>query len=142
MHTVLLVEDNKLVKLATQRLLTKAGYEVVIAEDGEEAVRLAGTVLPDIILLDMLLPKLNGPQVLAELKKNSTTAHISVLVWSGLSDKNAPKLLQAGASGFIGKEKTMNDPNTLLDRIKQILSSPSMAAISSHQAALGVAAQI
>jgi CheY-like chemotaxis protein len=56
--TVLLVEDNRIQKLVNERILHKAGYTVLHAADGEEAVRLARANPPDIVLLDMLLPKL------------------------------------------------------------------------------------
>ena len=69
--TLLLVEDSKLLRVANARVLTKAGYNVISAEDGEKALGLAQECLPDLILLDMLLPKLGGPQVLEALKKKS-----------------------------------------------------------------------
>ena len=61
--TVLLVEDSKFQKLVNERMLHKAGYTVLTASDGEEALRLARETIPDIILLDMLLPKLGGREV-------------------------------------------------------------------------------
>ncbi len=61
---ILLVEDSKFLRLATERALARAGYEINSAPDGEEALRLAKEKLPDLILLDMLLPKMSGPDVL------------------------------------------------------------------------------
>jgi DNA-binding response OmpR family regulator len=58
--TVLLVEDSRMRKVANERMLHKAGYLVLTARDGKEALRLARETIPDIILLDMLLPKLGG----------------------------------------------------------------------------------
>ena len=77
---VLLVEDSKFLRLSTGRALTKAGYEVVCAGDGEEALRLAREHLPALMLLDMMLPKVSGPDVLKALKQDPATAGIAVMV--------------------------------------------------------------
>jgi DNA-binding response OmpR family regulator len=62
--TVLLVEDSKMQKIANERLLTHAGFTVLCAMDGEQALAVAREKLPDLILLDMLLPRMSGLQVL------------------------------------------------------------------------------
>jgi len=85
METILLVEDSKFLRIATERAITKAGYQVISAGDGEEAVAQATAKLPDLVILDMLLPKLSGPAVLQKLKANPVTARIPVLVLSSLS---------------------------------------------------------
>ena len=71
--TVLLVEDSKFQKLVNERMLQKAGYTVLTASDGEEALRLARAKTPDIILLDMLLPKLGGREVMQALRADAPT---------------------------------------------------------------------
>src|SRR5258707_196931 len=101
MATILLVEDSKFLRIATERALAKAGYRVICAVDGDEALSLATNNLPDLVVLDMLLPKLSGPEVLRALKKNGLTAHIPVLVLSSLSQKNADTLLKDGAAAFL-----------------------------------------
>ena len=100
---VLLVEDSKFLRIANERALAKAGYKVSTAADGEEALRVANDKLPDIILLDMLLPKLSGPEVLQALKSNPATMTIPVIVLSSLSQKNEVKLKQAGAVEYLEK---------------------------------------
>ncbi len=67
--TILLVEDNRIQRLVNERILHKAGYNVLYAADGEEALRLARQSIPDIILLDMLLPKLGGREVMQALRQ-------------------------------------------------------------------------
>jgi CheY-like chemotaxis protein len=114
METILLVEDSKFLRAATERILTKSGYQVICAGDGDEALALAGSRLPDLIVLDMLLPKLSGPEVLRSLKKNDLTAHIPVVVLSSLSQNNGPKLVQEGADAFIEKGSLLADPGRLL----------------------------
>ena len=103
MVKILLVEDSKFLRIATERALTRAKYEVSTAVDGEEALQMAALKMPDLILLDMLLPKLSGPEVLKALKKDPATAGIAVVVLSGLSEKNGERLKQDGAVCFLEK---------------------------------------
>ena len=100
---VLVVEDSKFLRMANERALSKAGFEVSTAADGEEALQVAKDQLPDIILLDMLLPKLSGPEVLKALKGNPATMHIPVIVLTSLSQKNEEKLLSEGAVAYFEK---------------------------------------
>jgi twitching motility two-component system response regulator PilH len=100
---ILLVEDSKFLRIATERALARAGYAVSTAVDGEQALEFARERLPDLILLDMLLPKMSGPDVLKALKKDPVTAEIPVVVLSGLSQKNASRLQGDGAFAFLEK---------------------------------------
>ena len=100
---ILLVEDSKFLRLATERALSRAGYEMSSACDGEEALRVAHEKVPDLILLDMLLPKMGGPDVLKALKKDPITANIPVVAFTGLSQKNASRLQGDGAIAFLEK---------------------------------------
>jgi CheY-like chemotaxis protein len=122
METILLVEDSKFLRAATERILTNAGYRVICAGDGDEALTLAQSSLPQLILLDMLLPKLSGPEVLRSLKKNDLTAHIPVVVLSGLSQNNGPKLVQEGADAFIEKGLLLENPGRLLETVVAALA--------------------
>jgi len=100
---VLLVEDSKFLRIVNGRALAKAGYEVSTAEDGEQALQVACDTLPDVILLDMLIPKLSGPDVLKALKNNPATMAIPVIVLSSLSQKNKQKLKEMGAVEYLEK---------------------------------------
>jgi CheY-like chemotaxis protein len=100
---ILLVEDSKFLRLATGRALTRAGYEVSFAGDGDEALLMAGEKLPDLILLDMMLPKMSGLEVLKALKKEPATEAIPVVVLTGLSQTNAGRLRSDGAFAFLTK---------------------------------------
>lgn len=119
--TVLMVDDSKFFRISTERTLAKAGYTVVTACDGEEALRVAGQKHPSLILLDMLLPKMDGPAVLRRLKEDAATAQIPVLVLTSLSQRNEDKLVKAGATGFLEKEHLTSDPKPLLQAISKIL---------------------
>lgn len=120
-ETILLVEDSKFLRIATERILSKAGYRVICAGDGDEALVLAGSHVPDLIVLDMLLPKLSGPEVLRSLKKDERTAHIPVVILSSLSQNNGPKLVQEGADAFLEKASLLEDPGRLLEAITTAL---------------------
>jgi len=101
------VEDSKPIRRENESALHKAGYEVICAEDGETAVRLAQEQKPDLILLDMILPKMSGPEVLRQLKHEVLTAEIPVVVLSSLSEKNREKLLEEGAEEYLEKGSLM-----------------------------------
>jgi CheY-like chemotaxis protein len=123
MIKILLVEDSKFLRLATERALTRAGYEVSSAADGERALHVAREKLPDLILLDMLLPKMSGPEVLTALKRDALTKAIPVVVITGLSQKNAVRLQEDGAIGFLEKSALELDKGSekLLTAVEEIL---------------------
>jgi CheY-like chemotaxis protein len=112
---VLLVEDSKFLRMANERALVKAGYQVSGAADGEQALQIAHDAMPDIILLDLLLPKLSGPQVLKALKESPATKDIPVIVLTSLSQKNEEKVLQEEAAAYF--EKSTLDLDKGSDRL-------------------------
>jgi CheY-like chemotaxis protein len=133
MIKILLVEDSKFLRIATERALTRAGYETSSATDGVEALKLAREGSPDLILLDMLLPKLSGLDVLRTLKQDDFTKSIPVVVLTGMSQKNAERLQQDGASGFLEKSVLELDkgPDKLLTALDGIVKAlPNRAAQS------------
>ncbi len=123
MTKVLLVEDSKFLRLATERALARAGYEVSTAIDGENALQVAREKMPDLILLDLLLPKLTGADVLKALKNDPATAKIAVVVLSGMSEKNAERLRKDGAFAFLGKGELALDKGSeaLLSAMAEIV---------------------
>ena len=125
---VLLVEDSKFLRMATERALTNAGYLVSTASDGEEALRVANDQLPDIILLDMMLPKISGPNVLKALKENHATMHIPVIVLTSLSQKNEEKLISEGAAAYFEKSALALDQNSdlLATSVETVLARKSI----------------
>jgi len=124
MTTILLAEDSKFLRLATERALARAGYAVSTAADGEQALQMAREKRPDLILLDMLLPKLSGPDVLKTLKKEPATATIPVIVLSGLSQINAAKLEADGAFAFLEKSalELEKGSGALLTALREIIA--------------------
>ena len=118
---VLVVEDSKFLRIANERALHKAGYDVSTAADGEEALRVANDKLPDVILLDMMIPKISGPEVLKALKANPATVGIPVIVLSSLSQRNEEKLLHEGAAAYFEKDKLELDKSS--DRLASTVES-------------------
>lgn len=121
---ILLVEDSKLLRLATGRALARAGYEIAFAADGDEALLMANENRPDLILLDMMLPKMSGLEVLKSLKKDPATAAIPVVILTGLSHTNADRLRADGAFAFLTKTDLALDQGTepLLVALRKIVS--------------------
>ena len=135
MIKILLVEDSKFLRLATERALSRAGYSVMSASDGEEAVKKARENLPDLILLDLLLPKVTGTDVLKALKKDPATTRIPVVVLTGMSQRNEDWLRRFGAFGFLGKSELALDKgadallSAVADFVKQLhMEVPAGAA--------------
>ena len=123
MKSILLVDDSKFMRMANEKALARAGFNVEVASDGEEALRMARARIPDLILLDMLLPKLGGPEVLRALKKDLLTASIPVVVLSSLPQKNEAKLLKEGAAAYFDKSTLRLDqhPESLIQIVNRIL---------------------
>jgi CheY-like chemotaxis protein len=122
LRSILLVDDSRFMRIVNEKALAKAGYSVVTASEGEEALRIAHAAKPDITVLDMLLPKLGGPEVLRALKKNPSTAPIPVVVLSSLSQKNEVKLMQEGAVAYFEKSRLDLDQNA--ETLVEVVQTP------------------
>lgn len=120
---ILLIEDSKFQRTANQRALVKAGYIVSQAADGDEGLRIAREIIPDLILLDMMLPKLSGLDVLRALKSDTLVKHVPVIVLSGLGQANEGKLLKEGAAAFLVKSAKLleNDSEDLIQAVEETL---------------------
>lgn len=100
---ILIVEDSRFLRLANERALSKAGHNVISASDGEEGLRLALDRQPDLIILDMLLPKMSGPEVLRAIRANRDIGKTPVMVLTSLPQANEDKLLKEGATAYFEK---------------------------------------
>jgi DNA-binding response OmpR family regulator len=107
---LLLVDDSRTIRRENQRALERVGYEVICAGDGETALHIAQEQPIDLIVLDLMLPKMGGLEVLQHLKSETKTADIPVVVLSSLSDKNRNKLIEAGAEEYLEKNTLMPQP--------------------------------
>jgi DNA-binding response OmpR family regulator len=101
---ILLVEDDRFLRRAAEASLKRRGFAVRVAVDGEDAVRQAAAEPPDLILLDLILPKLPGFEVLRALKSNAATAAIPVIVLSNLGqDTDVSQAMDLGAVAYFVK---------------------------------------
>lgn len=101
---ILVVDDLKENVVLMERFLAPAGFDVIPAYNGAEALRCVAVHSPDLVLLDLIMPEVDGYQVCEALKQNPNTHHIPIVVVSGLTDRDAHvKALQAGADDFITK---------------------------------------
>lgn len=103
---VLVAEDDASVRLTIQFVLEDEGFDVLLAEDGEEALKLAKANIPDVILLDQIMPKLDGKQVLHALRADEATRDITVFVLTGMS-RGAPE--EWPGAEFVGKPFSPDD---------------------------------
>ena len=117
MKKILLVEDNEMNKDMLSRRLIKKGYEVVFAMDGQEAIDMAQSETPDVILMDMGLPVKDGLQATKEIKENSDTANIPVLaLTANAMAEHRQEALDGGCDEY--ETKPVRLPS-LLEKIEQ-----------------------
>lgn len=109
---ILLVDDSRFLRIANERALARAGHNVISAADGEAGLQLAIERKPDLIVLDMMLPKLSGPDVLHALRKNPNTADIPVMVLTSLPQANEGRLISEGATAYFEKSLLTLDKGT------------------------------
>lgn len=123
---ILLIEDSRFLRAAIERSLVRAGHEVTSIADGREALVAVRRSRPALILLDMMLPGLDGTCVLKELKQDASTSHIPVIVLTGLSQKNEARLRKAGAAAYIEKSSlALENPDALAQAVARVLGMTS-----------------
>lgn len=117
---ILIIEDEEIILNLLQRKLTAEGYEISIAKDGEEGLRIMREVKPDLILLDIIMPKKGGFEVMEEMGKDNELKKIPIIVISNSGQPVEIDKAQAlGAKDWL--IKTEFDPQEVIDKaIKQI----------------------
>lgn len=125
MPTVLLIDDSKFLRRINELSLARAGHIILTASDGEEGLRVALEKKPDVIVLDMMLPKLGGAQLLQLLKTDPETASVPVIVLSSLPQKNAERLIADGAAAYLEKSQLEleKSSNQLCKTVSKVLLS-------------------
>ena len=117
---ILVVDDEPPVREIYSKEFSKAGYKVVLAEDGEEGLLKAGKDLPDLVLLDVMLPKMSGIDVLKALKKNELTKRIPVLMLSNLGEEHIIREgFGLGADGYL--LKVSYTPSQVVEECRKFL---------------------
>jgi len=117
MEKILYADDDPDIQELIKSILSKEGYEIIIAKDGYEALNLTKAHKPDLVILDFLMPGLNGVEICAALKKDNETTDIPVIVVTGYPGEKE-KSLSAGAIDFLSKPLDKTD---LLLRIRSAL---------------------
>jgi len=118
---ILIIEDDRAIRRAMEFRLQKEGFEVITAQDGDEGFTKAGESGLSLIILDLLLPKLNGFEVLKRLKAGEATKHIPIVVFSNLSQKtDIDEVKQLGAAAFFIKSDLSID--LVLENVKKFLN--------------------
>jgi two-component system alkaline phosphatase synthesis response regulator PhoP len=117
---LLLVEDDRFLRRACEASLRQRGYDVLTAADGEEGLRLARAETPDLVLLDLLLPKLSGLEVLRSLRSDAATRELRVLILSNSSrEQDISEITRLGVAGYLVKADL--SLKALGDRVARIL---------------------
>ena len=120
MKKILIAEDDKFLANAYRVKLSKSGFDVMIAQDGEEAIKSLSEFTPDLIILDLMMPKVDGFSVLRELKSSDKWKGIPVLVASNLGQsEDIVKATKLGAADYI--VKTDLSMKKLIEKIIQII---------------------
>lgn len=116
---ILIVEDEKDIVKMLDYNLKKEGFKIQSADDGEEALDLAHRELPDLVILDLMLPGMNGLEVCKELKKEPKTAHIPIIMLTAKSQESDKIVgLELGADDYVTKPFS---PRELVARIRAVL---------------------
>ncbi|MFB0509273.1 MAG: response regulator transcription factor [bacterium] len=128
---ILIVDDEKDILLLVQKILESAGYDVVTAGDGAEALEKARKVSPDLIVLDLMLPGIDGYQVCGILKYDRMYMKIPILILSARTQiKDYELAMKVGASGYLTKPF---EPESLLAKIKELLNSGNPKLVSKNK---------
>jgi len=117
---ILLVEDDQMIVELYKLKLEESGFEVTVTEKGSEALEIAKKEKPDLILLDIILPEIDGFAILQTLKSESATKKIPVMLLTNLSqESDQQKGTQLGAAGYF--VKAQHTPSDILAEIKKII---------------------
>ena len=123
--TILVADDARAVLDRAHKVLTEAGYQVLLAGDGEQALQMIREQHPDLVVLDLLMPKLTGFDVLREVRQDERTKDTPVLAMSGVyKDVILGFLQELGAHGFLDKGQI---EDSLVFRIQNLLESSATA---------------
>jgi twitching motility two-component system response regulator PilH len=115
MARILIVDDSPSQLLGIKRIVEKLGHEVISAEDGAVGVEMAKAELPDLILMDVVMPNLNGFQATRTISKNASTAHIPIVLVT-TKDQETDKVwgMRQGAKAYVTKPIKENELTKIL----------------------------
>ena len=118
-NKILIVEDDKFLRELISQKLTNEGYTVIEATDGEEGIESVKKNLPGLVLLDLILPGIDGFEVLAKMKADPELAKIPVIILSNLGQQDdMKKAMELGATDYL--IKAHKSPSEIIDKIRSI----------------------
>jgi DNA-binding response OmpR family regulator len=119
-HKILIVEDDKFVRELISQKLTEEKFEVSSAKDGEDGVVKIESEKPDLILLDLILPGIDGFEVISRVRKNPNTESIPIVILSNLGEKNdVDRGIKLGANDYMIKAHFT--PKEIVEKVRSIL---------------------
>ncbi|HHI80585.1 MAG TPA: response regulator [Planctomycetes bacterium] len=119
-NTILIIEDEKLIIVSTQMVLEAAGYQVISAMNGEEGIKKAVDIKPDLILLDIMMPGIDGWETLTRLKRDDNTTDIPVIIFTAREHaRGHQKSSEMGAAGYFRKPF---EPDELIELVEKHVS--------------------
>jgi len=125
---VLLIEDHQFLSELYAKNLKRRDYNVEIAKDGEDGLEKVKSFKPDVILLDIIMPDMNGIEVLKELKSSSKYKKIPVIVLTAVSDvEKMQECLDSGALGYITKGTSTEE---IINKVEMIFGSIGIGRMS------------
>ncbi|MBV2120296.1 MAG: response regulator [Candidatus Thiodiazotropha sp. (ex Ctena orbiculata)] len=120
---ILIVDDEPNIVFSVEFLMKRSGYEVVSAADGEQAMQLLSDEIPDLMILDVMMPRKNGFEVCADVRKDQRLADLPILMLSAKGrDAEIKKGLSLGANAYITKPFSTHE---LVEKVNQLLQRRS-----------------
>lgn len=120
MKKILIIEDEEIILELLQRKLTQEGYEISVARDGKEGLENMKEAKPDLVLLDIIMPKMGGFEVMEEMQKDSELKEIPVIIVSNSGQPvELDRAQKLGAKDWL--IKTQFDPQEVIDKVKKQL---------------------
>ena len=135
MGAILLVEDDRVLQLVISKMLLMNGLDVIVASDGVEALKKIQSFSPSLVILDIVLPEMNGYEVCRWLKKNEETQNIPVVMFTAKSEEfDFYWGSKQGAEAYVSKQ---SHPQHLIDTVNQLLHSREAARVVNASPSIG-----
>lgn len=127
MARILIVDDSPVQQLGIKRIVEKLGHETLTAEDGAAGVEVAKAELPDLVLMDVVMPNLNGFQATRTLAREATTRHIPVILVT-TKDQDTDRMwgMRQGAKAYITKPFSEDELSEVLERVFSSAEPPAV----------------
>lgn len=123
MSKILIIDDDAFLSSIFKQKFEAEGFEAFAAGSGEDGLRMAGEKKPDVILLDLLMPRMDGFQVLEHLKSNPATQSIPVFIFTNLGQPgDIERCKSLGAAGYAIKTQTL--PDEVVNQVKKLIGVP------------------